>query len=233
MMRRKSGFTLIEVLVVVAIIAILAGILVPVMAKVRGSARAANCISNLNQIGKAYRMYLQDYDQCIPPAINEYDRYAYGWPAGIPRDNIRVALMNYVREEGIWQDPGDTGAHPDNALGQEVASYYEVFGTSYCYYPAFWFRNARVLGPLMETSLYGNINMQNSYSNAILFNDGGHGMLTNHCRNQPREVWSLYAPASWHQDDSVTVLFRDGHAKRISTSEYVQSRAYTFIGNSN
>src|SRR5437762_13404286 len=63
---RKSGFTLIELLVVIAIIAILAAILFPVFAKARETARSASCKSNLNQIGKGWMMYVQDYDEKTP-----------------------------------------------------------------------------------------------------------------------------------------------------------------------
>src|SRR5437764_5603865 len=61
--RRGRGFTLIELLVVIAIIAILAAILFPVFAQARDKARSAACLSNMQQIGKALMMYMQDYDE--------------------------------------------------------------------------------------------------------------------------------------------------------------------------
>ncbi len=64
--RIKSGFTLIELLVVIAIIAILAAILFPVFAQAREKARAITCVSNVKQIGLAYAMYTQDYDEMTP-----------------------------------------------------------------------------------------------------------------------------------------------------------------------
>lgn len=65
-MKGKKGFTLIELLVVIAIIAILAAILFPVFAKAREAARASSCQSNMNQIGKALKQYMTDWEDTFP-----------------------------------------------------------------------------------------------------------------------------------------------------------------------
>ena len=62
----RRGFTLIELLVVIAIIAILAAILFPVFAQARAKARQASCLSNQKQLGLAWTMYAQDYDETSP-----------------------------------------------------------------------------------------------------------------------------------------------------------------------
>lgn len=62
----RQGFTLIEILVVIAIIAILAAILFPVFSRAREQARKASCQSNLKQIGLGFAMYTQDYDETFP-----------------------------------------------------------------------------------------------------------------------------------------------------------------------
>jgi len=62
----RRAFTLLEILVVVAIIAILAAILFPVFSRARENARKASCISNLHQIGLGIAMYRGDYDGINP-----------------------------------------------------------------------------------------------------------------------------------------------------------------------
>ena len=62
----RKGFTLIELLVVIAIIAILAAILFPVFAQAREKARQASCLSNMKQMGTAFMLYIDDYDETYP-----------------------------------------------------------------------------------------------------------------------------------------------------------------------
>ena len=64
--RCRRGFTLIELLVVVGVIAILAGMLLPVFAQAREKARQTTCMSHLRQIGAAIAMYRSDFD-AYPP----------------------------------------------------------------------------------------------------------------------------------------------------------------------
>jgi prepilin-type N-terminal cleavage/methylation domain-containing protein/prepilin-type processing-associated H-X9-DG protein len=61
-MRQGRGFTLTEMLVVIAVIAILTAILLPVFSTVREKARQNACLGNLRQIGTALTAYAQDYD---------------------------------------------------------------------------------------------------------------------------------------------------------------------------
>ncbi|MHC4249516.1 MAG: DUF1559 family PulG-like putative transporter [Planctomycetota bacterium] len=73
-MKTGRGFTLIEILVVIIIVLALAAILLPVLAMVREHARAAECKSNMKQIGTALLMYRDDYlatnKEWNPPWLN-------------------------------------------------------------------------------------------------------------------------------------------------------------------
>jgi prepilin-type N-terminal cleavage/methylation domain-containing protein/prepilin-type processing-associated H-X9-DG protein len=68
-LQKAAGFTLVELLVVVSIIALLAAILFPVFSQVRERAKQTSCMSNLRQIGLAFTLYLNDKNERFPPHI--------------------------------------------------------------------------------------------------------------------------------------------------------------------
>lgn len=77
-MNPKRAFTLIELLAVMAIIAILAAILLPAMARARDKARQTACISNLKQVNLAIHLYADDNSGSLPVLPNPNP-----WPNGI------------------------------------------------------------------------------------------------------------------------------------------------------
>ncbi len=71
---RGAGFTLVELLVVIGIIAILTAILLPALSRARAQARSAQCVSNLRQLFLANTMYAAEHNgHYVPAAADMYD----------------------------------------------------------------------------------------------------------------------------------------------------------------
>lgn len=118
---RSRGFTLIELLVVIAIIAVLAAILFPVFAQARAAARKAACMSSEKQIALGMMMYIQDYDERTPRAVNNASnspRLDIPILPHVPGDNAFSSgdpavgrptgfLYAYINNDALWRCPQD------------------------------------------------------------------------------------------------------------------------------
>ena len=104
MKEKKKGFTLIELLVVIAIIGILAAILFPVFARARENARRSSCQSNLKQIGIAWMMYAQDYDETVmrfaTPGCGATCYWWGGW-SGAALDASQGLIYPYMKNAQV------------------------------------------------------------------------------------------------------------------------------------
>lgn len=94
--RNNGAFTLIELLICIAIMAVLAGLLLPSIQGVRRGAKQTQCVSQLRQIGTAMFAYAADHDNAVPPGYDKQQGYAFTWQS---------SLEPYLGA-GKWMGPG-------------------------------------------------------------------------------------------------------------------------------
>ncbi len=87
--KTQRGFTLIELLVVIAIIGILASMLLPALAKAKTRANRVKCVSNIKQVGGAFKAFANDNDNRYPWLLAAADAIAEGGP-----NNASAAWVN-------------------------------------------------------------------------------------------------------------------------------------------
>ena len=106
---KTVGFTIIEMLIVLAVIATLAALLFPVFARARGRAQMTSCASNLHQIYIACAIYTVDYDGYLPNYTSRpIEVRQNGTSTFVEQSRELVASLHpYTRNDAIWICPSD------------------------------------------------------------------------------------------------------------------------------
>ncbi len=115
---RFRGFTLIEFLVVIVIVGIVAGIIIPVLGKVRESTECVDCANNMRQIHSALMLYAADHNQYFPPISSQ-------WPPGSVSDHKcawQWAIWTYAGYEDDAYDLAVNGWFCGEVRGKFSAS---------------------------------------------------------------------------------------------------------------
>ena len=222
----KDGFTLVELLVVVAVIAVLASLLVVAVNSAKGKARRITCANNLRQINLGLRMYSDDWNDKAP-------KYLVG--ANGPFFTYKMLMNNYVGSSGgpavrakLFACPADTFYY-DYALG--LPPFKGYVPESYC------------SQSVSDYSSYA-LNSGNLYRDTNKTLPGIAGWSISSIKHPSRTVLVAEVPAfipfSWHQpkqpvqsngafEDAMDVIgFVDGHVSYIKVFWDTKAAPYTY-----
>ncbi len=109
----RSGFTLVELLVVIGIIALLVAMLLPALTKARQSAQTLACLSNLRQQGLGIMMYAQDNNDILPAGSWS------NWTTSPSDTAAWYTLINpYLGGEGNTINTTNVNSSPDHTLSK-------------------------------------------------------------------------------------------------------------------
>lgn len=199
--RVQGGFTLAELLVAVAITAVLSSVLLPALATARRASTRSMCLSQLKQIGASLSMYCQDYDDLYPAySIDMYDRTCLASTWGSTPEALNQlpllsdTLVPYLGHKALMVCPCTQGISDNDTDGAACS----VTDTEMMAWPMTYMQRTQLALVPIRTSLVSN----------------------------GAEIDVLHCHGSFHggQDParrSSNVLFLDGHAKLLHRSQLV------------
>jgi prepilin-type N-terminal cleavage/methylation domain-containing protein/prepilin-type processing-associated H-X9-DG protein len=235
---RKGGFTLVELLIVIAIITILAGLLLPAINQAKSKAQAAICLSNHKQLLLAWQLYISDNREELPQnSFNaaywlSFEPGMPNWTAGLLswednwRDNTNTSLLvpglngslgPYSKNCAIYKCPSDKSA--TSFTGVRLPRVRSVMMNQYLsdteaikmgYNSAEW-KPAFPSAEIYSTAEFSRV----STADIFVFIDAHEDCVRDPSfliRAHQTEVWTGDLPATRH-GRSGSISFADGHAQ--------------------
>jgi prepilin-type N-terminal cleavage/methylation domain-containing protein/prepilin-type processing-associated H-X9-DG protein len=222
-MHRKSGFTLVELLVVIGIISILIAMLLPALNKARQAASLVDCQSRLRQIGQASAIYQSEFKGWIAPPVTTGDTSTYFTNVFGEYLIARKLIVKNPWAKGINPNKNMTRCTQDTSIsnGSSMADPwwgYNVRDYTWSYSP-----NYRIYYLPHGLKVSG----LRKPSSELMFMTEGNYFYTS-VSTPPKKIVAIAQMMLRHLDnDTANVLFFDGHVQAIHAGD---TRAVTWYG---
>lgn len=190
--RKQEGMTLIELMVVIALIALLAGLYLPAINRTKAKGVQVKCLGNLRQIGLAYRLFADDHKNSYPMEISLFE--------GGTRDFVTS---------------GNTAKH-----FQVLSNYLDKTKLLVC--PADKLLPADSWPTLLNTNVSYFAGLDANYGNATHFLAGDRNIAVDLAGNSSIVWLNVGEQVSWtqemHQGEG-NVLFADNHVEMLNNDQ--------------
>ncbi|WOO41225.1 type II secretion system protein [Rubellicoccus peritrichatus] len=235
--KHHKGFTLVELLTVIAIVAVLGAILIPTVSKMKTQANAVEGTNNLRNIGTALNLYAADADGYLPRVSIKKSE----WNADNPDDQVTADQMwSKLLRDYLPQQSLSKTSRAHKVFGCPNAEYYDSSGRivdkddislSYTATEAIYGIRILSTGPARDSKSQRHLSTIEEPSNTVIVTDGKQQSTAyTSCRSST--VWSQLLgdiqtnPESASYIDfrqpgqSANVLYVDGHVGRLSFDEF-------------
>jgi prepilin-type N-terminal cleavage/methylation domain-containing protein/prepilin-type processing-associated H-X9-DG protein len=216
--RRRSAFTLIELLTVIAIIGILAAIIIPTVGKVRQSAKSAQCLSNLRQMGMGFNLFAAENKGRLPrvglnPRPTKPDVLDALWYSAI---SPYIQKAQIVSNHPVYRCPSEETQVPadrvNSVIQYSVSRALERSGSALL--PTGVGARPEEIPNLSRTFLLVDVkvNDQGTTSNA--------SMIYSQVQTSITGTPEASVTVSYRHNVGLNCLFADGHTARLTFEEF-------------